>query len=101
MAYMGRFLALDVTQPFCLLEASYMMTLSSYRLDVLGSHFNASAKAQLQPLLQVMRQIQAPSLVEPHMLHILLDKKAMEGTRNLHFLVTKPEVCVMHFMDPK
>jgi hypothetical protein len=78
-----------------------MMTLSSYRLDVLGLHFNASAKEQLQHLLQVMRQIQAPSPVEPHMLHILLDKKAMEGTRNLRFPVTKPEVCVMHFMDPK
>lgn len=78
-----------------------MMTPSSFRLDVLGLHFNASAKAQLQLLLQVMRQIQAPSLVEPHMLHILLDKKVMEGTRNLHFPVTKPEVCVAHFMDLK
>jgi hypothetical protein len=67
---------------------------------VLGLHSNASAKAQRQHLLLVTRQIQGPSLVEPHMLHILLDRKVMEGTRNLHFPVTKPEVCVVRCMDP-
>jgi hypothetical protein len=68
---------------------------------VLGLHSNASAKEQLQHLLQVMKQIQGPSLVEPLMLRILSDKKATEGTRNRHFPVTKPEVCVVRFMDPK
>lgn len=67
---------------------------------MLGLRSNASARAQQQRLLLVTRQIQGPSLVEPHMLHILSDKKAMEGTRNLHFPVTKPEVRVVHFMDP-
>jgi hypothetical protein len=70
-----------------------------YRLDVLGLHFNDSAKVQMQHLLQVMRQIQAPSLGECHMHHILLDKKAMGDTRNLRFLVIKLEVCTMYFMD--
>jgi hypothetical protein len=34
------------------------------------------------------------------MLRILSDKRAMEGTRNLHFPVTRPEVRVVHFMGP-
>jgi hypothetical protein len=30
---------------------------------------------------------------------ILLGKKVMGGTRNLHFPVIKPEVCTMYFVD--